>query len=346
MRRIFSKVTGRDIHSEARARGFTIVELLIVIVVIAILAAIVFVAYTGITARANASSAQAAAEQAGEGLKTYAVTNGGQYPSSLATAGVNPSGSTTFQYTYNNSASPTTFCVTATTANVSYYVDSAAHTSPTAGACAGQAPNGEAVVTNLVNDPEATGNTVEYQARYNEVQSFVSDATDGPIPALHSYVRMTTSSSITMAGMGIDHIGNIDLTSPPATTNWPVVSGQALDVSAYVRSSIAVSQVQEICEIYTPSGGWTTPTLYGPNYSASAGVWTQVTLSATPTVSGYLACSTRLESSETYPAGATIDETGLMVTVGPTSTNFADGNSPGWTWTGAPNDSTSTGPAL
>jgi prepilin-type N-terminal cleavage/methylation domain-containing protein len=42
-------------------RGFTIVELLIVIVVIGILAAITIVAYNGVTARANTTSAQAAA---------------------------------------------------------------------------------------------------------------------------------------------------------------------------------------------------------------------------------------------------------------------------------------------
>lgn len=42
-------------------KGFTIVELLIVIVVIGILAAITIVAYNGVTARANGASAKAAA---------------------------------------------------------------------------------------------------------------------------------------------------------------------------------------------------------------------------------------------------------------------------------------------
>jgi type IV pilus assembly protein PilA len=41
-----------------KARGFTIVELLIVIIIIAILAALTIVAYNGITTRANASRAK------------------------------------------------------------------------------------------------------------------------------------------------------------------------------------------------------------------------------------------------------------------------------------------------
>ncbi len=48
--------------SQSKQRGFTIVELLIVIVVIGILAAISIAAYTSITARANNANAQAAAK--------------------------------------------------------------------------------------------------------------------------------------------------------------------------------------------------------------------------------------------------------------------------------------------
>ena len=44
---------------QTKSRGFTIVELLIVIVIIAILAAITIVAYTGITKKANSSAAAA-----------------------------------------------------------------------------------------------------------------------------------------------------------------------------------------------------------------------------------------------------------------------------------------------
>lgn len=66
--------------TQTKSRGFTIVELLIVIVIIAILAAITIVAYNGITNRANTASAKAAANNAIKKIEAYASetgTNGG-----------------------------------------------------------------------------------------------------------------------------------------------------------------------------------------------------------------------------------------------------------------------------
>ncbi len=60
-------------------KGFTIVELLIVVVVIAILAAITIVAYNGIQARAHAASAAQARSSVEKLLRLYKVENG-RYP--------------------------------------------------------------------------------------------------------------------------------------------------------------------------------------------------------------------------------------------------------------------------
>ncbi len=66
-------------------RGFTIVELLIVIVVIGILAAITIVAYGGITARANAAKYQTEAVGLMKKAETYNAINGA-YPLTAAGA--------------------------------------------------------------------------------------------------------------------------------------------------------------------------------------------------------------------------------------------------------------------
>jgi type IV pilus assembly protein PilA len=72
---------------QTKARGFTIVELLIVIVVIAILAAITIVAYNGIQNRAKTSSNQAAANSL---VKKFEAINAikGVYYSNTTAAGV------------------------------------------------------------------------------------------------------------------------------------------------------------------------------------------------------------------------------------------------------------------
>lgn len=64
-------------------RGFTIVELLIVVVVIAILAAITIVSYNGITNRANASSAKSVAATVQKKIELY-NTDQGRYPIAMS----------------------------------------------------------------------------------------------------------------------------------------------------------------------------------------------------------------------------------------------------------------------
>lgn len=70
---------------QIKSKGFTIVELLIVIVVIAILAAITIVAYNGIQQRAHTTSQKTAAENLAKKIEAYNAVNNA-YPTSNTAA--------------------------------------------------------------------------------------------------------------------------------------------------------------------------------------------------------------------------------------------------------------------
>jgi len=76
-------MTLNNIKKMKDERGFTIVELLIVIVVIAILAAIVIVAYNGVTNKANQAAAKGNAEAVQKVVEAYNADKG-SYPANVA----------------------------------------------------------------------------------------------------------------------------------------------------------------------------------------------------------------------------------------------------------------------
>lgn len=315
------------------ARGFTIVELLIVVIVIAILAAITIVAYTGINNRAKASAAASAAEQAAKKVMTYAITNAETYPATLSEAGVTDSGSTSYQYRVNNSANPKTFCLTATNSNVSYFASSTA-SAAAAGACAGHGVNGGSVVVNYVTIPVPIGTSPSgtpwtgYNSAGGTTASIVPNALGGD-----SSYRWTTSGTFNPSGtVGLEYTGT-SIPVPASTAIWP---------SIYVRSSKAgvfavMYSIRNSSSLVLEADG--------SSVSVPANTWTRLTTAnavVTPTGTDRMSIRAKYLSGASWAANDWIEVTRVSTAPG----EFADGDSPGWAWNGNPNNSASTGPAL
>jgi prepilin-type N-terminal cleavage/methylation domain-containing protein len=308
--------------------GFTIVELLIVIVVIGILAAITIVAYNGIQQRAKAAAVSSALTQAAKKLAVYQVDNSA-YPSSgnLAAAGITDSQDITYQYTGSGS----TFCVTATSGNVSYQITDTSN--PTAGGCPGHGQGGVAPITNLVRNPTAAANATDW----------IATASAGGAP---TGTRLTGQST-PLTGVTTAYRGT--LTGTPSSW-WrvqnsqpaPVTAGASYTLSSYVRSSIAGGT--GVIIIWMDGTGLTVLENAGTGVSQAADTWGRRSVTATAPAG---AVSARLQAyapTGLGVAGATIDATGMMFVQSSSLSNYADGNTPNWIWTGTANNSTSSGP--
>lgn len=324
-----------------RNKGFTIVELLVVVVVIAILVVITIVTYNGLTKRAQESATATALSQVAKDIQLYKVHNR-VYPNSLEAADVSNMDAD-FQYTGNKS----TYCVTGTVGSTSMYITEAS-TKPTKGGCPGHGQGGLPPAVNLAVTPRGNLTSKEWLSRYSMAQSLVSNAPDGPLPSLNSYYRLTQGTAVSGSGRGIDHRGNIDTATPTADLTWAVSQGETVFVSVYTRASVANSGMRLMYRIHNGAGGWATGQQIVTSMSYNTpNNWVRLAGSFTVPANGYIQFTTRYNNSASWPAGATIDGTGLMVVKGVSSLNYADPivNS-AWVWNGAVNLSNSTGPAL
>ncbi len=306
-------------NTAKRTNGFTIVELLIVIVVIAVLAAITIVAYNGIQNRAKASAAQSAVAQATKKVLSYSIENSDQYPASLAAIGVTNSGSTVYEYSVNNSVSPRTYCVTATTSNVSYY-ESSTTPNPTVGACAGHALNGMATITNLI-----TNGSLETSASgwTGSSASLSPQRVQDGSPWVFTGTRGDTAAASIRAAF----------TLPSA-----VVSGNTYTASALVKLSAASGS--RTLQIAVRQAA-TTTNVISQDYTFAPFESKRISVTGVLNVASVYVNLYSLTGSigDTF----TIDE--VMLTEGTSVYPYYDGDSPGWVWNGTPGQSSSTGPA-
>jgi prepilin-type N-terminal cleavage/methylation domain-containing protein len=105
--------------------GFTIVELLMVITVIGILAGISLVSYGAVQTRSKTDALKSDLTSAASQLASDLYAKNG-YPATLAAvgngAGVKISNGANFEYTYNNTSNPKTFCITGTNGTIVFYI--------------------------------------------------------------------------------------------------------------------------------------------------------------------------------------------------------------------------------
>jgi len=137
----------------SKQKGFTIVELLIVIVVIGILAAITIISFNGVKNRAVTAQVQSAIEQANKKVLAYAALNSDAYPATLSDAGVSNTDTVSYQYTSDNTTTPRSFAITASNGPAgatTYYV-----TNASSNPVAGIAPGHNLVVWDKTDDATA-----------------------------------------------------------------------------------------------------------------------------------------------------------------------------------------------
>jgi len=171
-------------------RGFTIVELLVVIVVIGILAAVTIVSYTGIAQKAKIASMQSDLSSAAQQLKLFQAADPNNYypatidctiPDSTTNKCVKASGSNSFigGYTFNNSAVPRTFTLVVTNGGtISYNITN--DSAPVAGVPPLVCPAGFIVVPGSVTYSTSDFCVMKYEAKNDGSNNAISQAAGTP----------------------------------------------------------------------------------------------------------------------------------------------------------------------
>jgi prepilin-type N-terminal cleavage/methylation domain-containing protein len=300
-------------------KGFTIVELLIVIVVIGILAAITIVAYNGIQDRARISSVSSALSQAAKKLALYQVDNPDLYPAdktALEAIGIKDSATVTYQYSTTGS----TYCITATNGATSYKISSTT-SAPSAGGCAGHGVGGAAAITNLMPNPSFE-NTL---AGWNNAMKTGDTAVTSTAQAYSgSYSLALTAASNTIDSYFEDTIA---------------LQAGTYTISSYVYiTSNGTTYGNRDAMFYNVGGLSVSPGTVAYNRS-QLNQWQRVATTFTTTTAGTLGVRFYTPNGTSY-----VD--GVMLTSGSSVPAYADGSSPNWVWSSTVNNSASTGPPL
>lgn len=296
-------------HISKNKKGFTIVELLIVVVVIAILAAITIVAYNGIQNRAKESAAQAGAAQAIKKIAQYATLNSETYPDqSNFTTATGISNSADLNYDYLVTSDLKNYCVSAAPANIT--VPAYAATSASGGTTKGRC------VTNLEPNPSSE-------------TTMINGAGGGAATrSLSSAQKFSGTNSTKFTwGSGAAGMQSSVVTVTPSTT---------YSVSLYIYSE---SGAMPVFTVSASDYSTNAQQLIG---AGVAGSWQRLTRTYTTSAS-----QTTVRMWNTVGAASTYYIDAIMITPLSTGTpTYADGSSANWLWTSAANGSSSFGPSI
>lgn len=311
-----SLISNRGVHLRAE-RGFTIVELLIVVVVIAILAGITIVAYNGIQNRAKTSSVQSTLSQSAKALEVEKVKTGtNTYPDTLPSS-IRAGSGITLNYLPSSSSSPTGYCLEATIGTIAYHVDSSS-TSPQINGC---------TVTNLVLNPRPSNSFWFASSTGVATLSFVtwSDGT----PAARS-TRVTTDNYALYSTRGASALATARA-GDVYTVLFSIRSSVNTVITFQVGNGTATSSIDALDYPITLVANQTQNIRYTftiPNANDGQPIFNKFYwLKDVGAVNDYF------------------DVANVMWVKGTYNGPFQYGDSPGWSWSGTPNSSQSSGPS-
>lgn len=337
-------------------RGFTIVELLIVVTVIAILAVISIVGYNGVQQRARDAAVLSDADAVESEMARYATKHSGAFGSALAwytDNGETPLTNTNINFTPSPGniidvvTSTTQYCIRVYNVASATYgsLQTAAYKESASGDCALLTPSAEA----LADSPESTPPVPPTITNYASNPSYESNQTGTSGPNGSTVARVTdraysgtASMRATMPAGAASNYG-ISVYSPGASTVPTYLQANTTYIASvwvYVPSSTDVD-----IRLSIQGTGKATVTYPASHKTSVKDAWTRIYVPFTTVASGSVTVYV-LNGTATTTAGMQFWVDGVMITETDTLYNFADGNTSSWSWSGAQNNSTSTGPGV